>query len=161
MGPIIISLKINLFSPWYSWKRKYRLLNIPLLLDNFKPIKYYTGWAKQMLPLLNSCQFHNNWHISFIFSRDFPGRNPPSCPCRSWLTTVSFIFIPNTSCFPELFQETPDCEFAGRISHGKVPPELSLNEDYRFRCKICLHNLSLLLHSVSSCWIHGCFGMKI
>ena len=51
--------------------------------------------------------------------------------------------------------------FAGRISSGKVPPELSLSEDYRFCCKICLHNLSLLLHSVSSCWIHGCFGMKI
>jgi hypothetical protein len=51
---------------------------------------------------------------------------------------VSFIFIPNTSCFPELFQEMPDCEFAGRISPGKVPSELSLSEDYRFRCKICL-----------------------
>jgi hypothetical protein len=32
---------------------------------------------------------------------------------------------------------------------------------YRFRCKIYLHNLSPLLHSVSSCWIHWCFGMKI
>jgi hypothetical protein len=72
------------------------------------------------------------------------------CPCRSWLTTVSFIFIPNTSCFPELFQERPDndCEFAGRISPGEVPPELSLSEDYRFRCKICLHNLSPLLQCI-------------
>ena len=76
--------------------------------------------------------------------------NIVGCPCRSWPTTVSFIFIPNTSCFPELFQETPDCEIAGRISPRKVPPELSrvTTTDFVAKYASTIFNLSCTVYRV-------------
>jgi hypothetical protein len=50
------------------------------------------------------------WFSWWFLQTSSQSLNIVGCPCRSWPTTVSFIFIPNTSCFPELFQEMPDCE---------------------------------------------------
>ena len=118
-----------------------------------KQMKISVHYASNGFP----CEISLLWQTSCWFSWWFlqmssQSLNIVGCPCRSWPT--------NTSCFPELFKETPDCEFAGEISPEKVPPELSLSEDYRFRCKLWLHNLYPLLHSVSGCWIHWCFGIK-
>ena len=86
--------------------------------------------------------------------RDFPGRNHPSkLTIRRLLEKVR-----ETGSVGDKNKghsgRPRSARTAGRISPGKVPPELSLSEGYRFRCKICLHNLSPLLHSVSSCWVH-------
>lgn len=63
-------------------------------------------------------------------------------------TTVSFICIGHTSCFPEVLQKTPDCESTWRFSFRKVNRELSLSVFYQLWFKICFHDLHSLLNSI-------------
>ena len=85
------------------------------------------------------------------FRRDFPRKKPPSkLTIRRLLENsgkqeVLGIKIKDTVVSHDLL---------GEFLPGMSLLNCSLSEDYRFRCKICLHNLYPLLHSVSSCWIH-------